>query len=132
MAEAVGGVEYQKIREEIKRDREFEEEQIMELEIRDTAPHPSAVADCSRFSVVTIVVENGLDQAVSVQPNGSRLSTVVGYAAMGAAVDVPAAGMNYIMLTPTIRGWMPFVFVIVTAAAPPTSGVLNVYALKRR
>ncbi len=51
------------------------ETQIFDNEvIRDTNAHNSDIGDCGYFNVITAWIENGLDQNVSVQIKGNRVS----------------------------------------------------------
>ena len=100
-------------------------------EIRDTNAHNSAIGDCSYFNITTIWVENGLDQNVSVQVKGNRVNSVVGAVDIGAAFDVATDDREARTMEPTDEGFLPFIFIKVTAAGVPTDGNLNAYLIRK-
>ena len=111
---------------------ELDETQIFEdEEIRDTNAHNSAVGDCSCFDVITVWVENGLDQDVSVQIKGNRVNSTTGAVDIGAAFTVATVDREARTMEPTDEGFLPFIFIEVTAAVIPTSGNLNAYLIKK-
>ena len=121
-------LEYQ-AREIINRSKEtqiFEDE-----EIRDAVAHNSAIGACSYFNVITIWVENGLDQNVSVQVMGNRVNSVDGAVDIGVAFDVATVDREARTMEPTDEGFLPFIFIEVTAAGVPTAGNLNAYLIKK-
>jgi len=108
------------------------ETQIFEDEaIRDTNAHNSSVGDCSYFKVITIWVENGLDQKVSVQVKGNRVDSVAGAVDIGTAFDVATVDREARTIEPTGEGFLPFIFIEVTAAVIPTTDDLNAYLIKK-
>lgn len=119
-------VEYQR-REIINRSNEtqvFEDE-----EIRDTNAHNSDVVDCIYYNVITVWVENGLDQDVSVQIKGNRVNSTTGAVDIGTAFDVATVDRD--AETITDEGFLPYIFIEVTAAGVPTTGDLNAYLIKK-
>lgn len=109
-----------------------DETQIFEdEEIRDTNAHNSDIGACSYFNVITVWVENGLDQNVSVQVKGNRVNSVTGAVDIGDAFDVATLDRGARTMKPTVEGFLPFIFVEVTAAGIPASGNLNAYLIKK-
>ena len=102
-----------------------------DLEIRDTDPHDSDISDCRYFNIITVFVDNGLDQAVSVQVKGSRVNSVTGAVNIGSAFTVGADDTESKTLTPNTSGWLPYIFVTVTAPVAPTEDAINVYIIKK-
>ena len=121
-------LEYQ-AREIINRSNEtqvFEDE-----EIRDIAAHNSSIGACSYYNVITIWVENGLDQNVSVQVKGNRVNDVAGAVDIGDAFDVATVDREARTMEPVDEGFLPYIFIEVTAAGVPTAGDLNAYLIRK-
>ena len=109
-----------------------DETQIFEdEEIRDVAAHNSAIGDCRYFNVITVWVENGLDQNVSVQIKGNRVNSVDGAVDIDAAFNVATVDREAKTFEPTDEGFLPYIFIEVTAAGLPTDGDLNAYLIKK-
>jgi len=108
------------------------EDQIFEDEaIRDAVAHNSIIGDSRYFNIITIWVENGLDQNVSVQIKGNRVNSVVGAVDIGAAFNVVTVDREARTMEPTDEGFLPYIFIEVTAAGVPTAGNLNAYLIKK-
>ena len=108
------------------------EDQIFEDEaIRDIAAHNSVIGDSRYFNIITIWVENGLDQDVSIQVKGNRAISVVGAVDIGAAFDVATVDRESRTIEPVNAGFYPYIFIEVTAAGVPTAGDLNAYLIKK-
>lgn len=107
-------------------DQVFEDE-----EIRDAVAHNSAVGDCRYFNIIAIWVENGLDQNVSVQVKGNRVNSTAGAVDIGAAFDVATVDRESRTIEPVNAGFLPYIFIEVTAAGVPTAGDLNAYLIKK-
>ena len=108
------------------------EEQIFkDKEITDILAHSSSVGDCRYFNIITVWVENGLDQKVSVQVKGNRVNSVAGAVDIGTAFDVATVDREARTFEPTDEGFLPYIFIEVTAAVIPTSGDLNAYLIKK-
>ena len=108
------------------------EERIMEdVEIRDTDPHDSDISDVQNFDIITIFVDNDLNQDVSVQVKGNRVNSVTGAVNIGSAFTVAADDRESRTLTPDTSGWLPYIFVTVTAPVAPTEDAINVYINKK-
>lgn len=100
-------------------------------EIRDIVAHNSVIGDCRYFNIITIWVENGLDQNVSVQVKGNRVNSVDGAVDIGDAFDVATVDREARTMEPTDEGFLPFIFIEVTAAGVPAAGDLNAYLIKK-
>ena len=109
-----------------------EERLFTDEEIRDTAAHNSAIANMARYKIITIFVDNGLDTQISVQAKANRTNSTTGATDVGAAFTVAATtGIEARTLTPEGEGWLPYLFIEVTAADAPTAGNLNAYIIGR-
>ena len=107
------------------------EERVMHLEIRDTDPHDSDIASCRAHTIITVFVDNDLNQDVSVQVKGNRVNSVTGAVNIGSAFTVAADDRESRTLTPDTSGWLPYIFVTVTASVAPTEDAINVYIIKK-
>ena len=108
------------------------EDQIFEDEaIRDIFAHNSIIGDSRYFNIITIWVENGLYQNVSVQIMGNRANSVVWAVDIGAAFVVATVDRESRTIEPVNAGFLPYIFIEVTAAGVPTTGDLNAYLIKK-
>ena len=96
-------------------------------EIRDAVAHNSAIADMTRYKLITIYVANTLNQIVSIQVRGNQTNSTTGATDIGGSFNVAATtGIEARILTPDTSGWLPFIYVTATAAGVVTSGNLNI------
>jgi len=117
---------------QVKIKRELIEENIIEkLEIRDIKTHISEIADISVFNVVTCLINNELDQPVTVQVKGNITPTTINACNIGDPVTVNAKDVDSINLSIYTNVWLPYIFVEVSCSVAPTSGALHVKLLKR-
>jgi len=96
---------------------------FLEEEIRDALAHNSYVAETGWYPWKSklITVENGLDQNVDVQVEGSRDGTFTNPYDIGAAVTVNAGTTEAIVINDPVQ----FLRLEATAAGVPTSGSLT-------
>jgi hypothetical protein len=80
--------------------------------------------------IVTVYVENGLDQPVSVQILGAVSSTPTNTVAIGTSFTVPAGGADFRTLVPEQTGWLPFITVSLACSTAPTTGSVKVLLVK--
>jgi hypothetical protein len=80
--------------------------------------------------IVTVYVENGLDQPVSVQILGAVSSTPANTVAIGTSFTVSAGGADFRTLVPEYAGWIPFITVSLSCPAAPTTGSVRVLLVK--
>jgi hypothetical protein len=92
--------------------------------IRDTAAHNSVVEANSGYRYKTIIIENGLNQIVSIQFQGSRNGST--WILTGGPWDIAASANDYA----SCSTYFPFMRCVATCAVAPASGVLNVYLEK--
>ena len=104
---------------------------INALAITDVAVHQSSISDVSRYTVNTFFVNNALDQAVSVQIYGNITNSVTGAVTIGAAFTVATVDQESRTFTSNTAGWMPYIYIVVTAAVIPTSGTITANLLCR-
>lgn len=107
--------------------KEYDEEQIFtDKEIRDTNAHNSKTSFCERWARKTILVKNGLNQAVSIQTQGARDSNFTNVYPVGTALSVAAGANDYL----TCADYFPYLRVAATCSTAPTTGNLNVWVEK--
>ena len=100
---------------------------IFEAEaIRDTANHNSALSVSGEFMAKTITVENGLDQQVNCQLQGSHDGTK--WFDVGSSWNVAATTDGY----QTVDTFFPLYRVQAICGTAPTTGVLDVCIIKAR
>jgi hypothetical protein len=80
--------------------------------------------------IVTVYVENGLDQPVSVQILGVASSTPTNTVPIGTSFAVPAGGADFRTLVPEYAGWLPFITVSLACSTAPTTGSVKVLLVK--
>lgn len=102
---------------------DFESDVIFNaLALRSTAEQISTVSNCTGYIPKTILIENGLNQVVTFQAEGSREESFAKPITIGAPFDVAAATNTY----QTLSDYFPFLRVKAICAVAPASGVLTV------
>ena len=89
-----------------------------------------ALAEKLRF--ITIFVDNGLDQAVTVQVKANRVKEYAKAVNVGSAFTVSAGGTDARSLSVETSGWLPYIMVEVSCSTAPTSGALDVYLVRSK
>ena len=100
------------------------DEVFCEQAIRDTAEHESDYSYIGEFTAETIVYHNTLDQAVTLQYQGSVDDVI--WIDIGSPIVVAANTNDY----ETVNDFFPEYKVLATCDTAPTSGNLCVYILK--
>lgn len=95
---------------------------ISALAIRDTSSHMSDVVFNGDFIIKTLVIENGLNQAVTFQCQGSANSDFSNPFNIGSSFDIVASTNFYA----TCETYIPYWRIIATCFVAPSSGTLNV------
>jgi len=83
-------------------------------------------------SPVTIFVENGLDQDVTVQVKGNRVKSTTGAINVGSSFTVAKNSNDARTLTPDTSGWLPYIYVEVQCSVAPASGQLTIWLIRTR
>jgi len=83
-------------------------------------------------SPVTIFVENGLDQDVTIQVKGNRVKSTSGAINVGASFTVAKNSNDARTLTPDTSGWLPYIYVELQCTTAPSSGGVTVYLVRTR
>jgi len=113
----------------------FEDVLFYNEEIRDTTTHNSGVSLCKGYTRKTIIIQNGLDQAVEIQPQADRDETFPRPFNVGAPITVaarPGAVDTYTVDYITITDNLPRIRVTAVCSVAPTSGALHVFLEKQR
>ena len=106
---------------------QFIEDAMFDAEaIRDTSSHNSNGTDAYELPVKTLIIQNTLDQIVTLQLQGSRDN--VNFFNVGNTFDV-AAGAWYWQSCDT---FFPFGRIVAQCAVAPTTGGLSVWCEKVR
>ena len=91
-------------------------------------PEPQSVI--SKEHIVTVFIQNGLNQAASVQVLGNISGTNTGAVNVGTAISAVASGNAYQTFDALqTSGWLPYISVAVTCSTAPTSGAITVTLL---
>lgn len=96
------------------------------LAITDTSNHNSTVSDNQHNTAKSILVDNGLDQTVTLQLEGDRTSAFSTPVDIGAPFDVTASTRDY----HTVDDYFPHLRLAAICATAPTTGSLTVYIQK--
>lgn len=84
------------------------------------------------LKVITIYVDNGLDQPVTVQIKANREASLAKSVNVGSAFTVPAGSTDARTLTPDTSGWLPYVTVTLVCSSAPSSGSVTVYRIRSK
>ena len=95
-------------------------------EIRDTQVHESGVGEWPHLQAITVYIENGHDQDLTVTIRGNKEKTTMGSVELVSAFTVSAGTTVSYTLTPETTGWLPYIYVTAKAATAPTTGEINV------
>ena len=133
MAETYGttiesrGVEITPMKEEHKETQIFTDKAIT-----DTADHNSSIFNSSRYKFITFYIKNTHNQALTAQVKANRANSAIGAVTVGPTFSIPATiGIEARTLLMENDGYLPYLFVTVTASVSPASGNVNAYAIGR-
>lgn len=104
----------------------IESPMFSEEAIRDTNAHNSVGVDAQELPVKTVIVYNGLNQAVTLQMQGSRDNT--NFFNVGNSFDVAATTWYW----QSCDTYFPYGRMIATCGSAPSSGTLSVWCEKVR
>jgi len=94
-------------------------------EIRDIATHESGIGEWPHLSAITVYIENGHNQDLTITIRGNKERTVMGSVELVGAFTVAAGTAVSYTLTPETTGWLPYIYVTAKAATAPTTGEIN-------
>ena len=94
------------------------------LQIRNTSVQTSVVSVSGEFLAKTIIVDNGLNQTVTLQLQGSDDQTL--WLNIGATFDVTATSSDY----QTVSDFFPYYRITAVCSTAPTTGDLDVRVIK--
>ncbi|MCC6049147.1 MAG: hypothetical protein LM580_00470 [Thermofilum sp.] len=80
--------------------------------------------------IVTVYVENGLDQPVTVQILGAASSSPSVTVPIGSSFTVPAGAADAKTLVPESSGWLPYITVSLSCSTAPSSGAVKVLLVR--
>jgi hypothetical protein len=84
------------------------------------------------LKVISIFVDNSLDQSVTIQLKANRANSSTGAVNVGSSFSVAASSTDSRSLTPDTAGWLPYLFATVVCSVAPASGNLTVYAIRSK
>jgi len=84
------------------------------------------------LKIISIFVDNGLNQAVTVQLKANRESAYAKSVNVGSAFTVSGGSQDSRTLTPDSCGWLPYITVAVSCSTAPTSGALDIYLVRTK
>jgi len=96
------------------------------LAIRDTSAHNGAVINNYDFQLKTIIIENSLDQTVTLQCQASAHADFSNAFNVGSSFNVNAATNTY----QTCESFFPYMRLVATCASAPSSGALTVHFIQ--
>ena len=79
---------------------------------------------------ISIFVDNGLDQAVTIQVKANRENAYAKSVNVGSSFSVPANSQDARSLSVETSGWLPYIMVEVSCSVAPTSGSLTIYRIR--
>ena len=94
--------------------------------IRDTNAHNGTQINNYDFQLKTIIVENSLNQTVSLQCQASAHSDFSDYFNVGTSFDITASTNTY----QTCDAYFPYMRMTATCASSPSSGSLTVHFIQ--
>jgi len=95
------------------------------LEIRDTDSHTGDTVFNGDYTIKTIIIENGLDQIVTFQCQGSMHADFSNMFLIGGTWDISASINTY----QSCDTYFPYWRLIATCAVAPTTGDLTVHVI---
>jgi len=96
------------------------------LEIRDTSSHTSSQTYNGDFIVKTLIIENGLNQTVTLQCQASANDDFSNSFNVGSTFDVSASTNTY----QTCESYFPYWRITAVCSSSPSSGDLTVHIFK--
>jgi len=82
--------------------------------------------------LISIFIDNGLDQDVTVQVKTNREAVHAKAVNVGSAFTVSANSQDARSLSVETSGWLPYIMVEVQCSVAPTSGALDIYRIRGR
>jgi hypothetical protein len=80
--------------------------------------------------IVTVYVENTLDQPVTVQLLGVSSNNPSTTVPIGSSFTVPPNSADAKTLVPESSGWLPYITVSLACTTAPTTGAVNAYLVR--
>jgi len=96
------------------------------LAIRDTSGHNGSTIDLFDFRLKTIIIENGLDQQVTLQCQGSAHDDFSNSFNIGSSFNVAATTDTF----QTCDSYFPYMRMTAICGSSPTTGDLTVYLVQ--
>ena len=105
----------------------FDQDKVMTaLAIRDTSNHNTGIADLRNFTPKTIIVQNGLNQQVTITAQGDQETGFGKPVTIGSSFNIAATTNGY----QTLDDFFPFLRLVVACTTAPTTGDITIYVEK--
>jgi len=82
--------------------------------------------------LISIYIDNGLDQDVTIQVKANREKVYDKSVNVGSSFTVSANSQDARTLSPETSGWLPYIMVEVSCSVAPTSGSLTIWKLRSK
>lgn len=84
------------------------------------------------LKLISIFVDNGLDQAVTIQVKANREKALPKSVNVGSPITVSAGTTDARTLSPDTSGWLPYLTVSLQCAVAPTLGSVTIYRIRSK
>jgi hypothetical protein len=85
-----------------------------------------------KLRLISVYVDNGLNQTVTVQIKANREASYSKSVNVGSSFAVPANSQDARSLSVETSGWLPYIMVEVSCSTAPTSGSLTIYRIRSK
>ena len=82
--------------------------------------------------VVSLFIENTLDADIDITIKGNIDQATSGSVAINGTITVPASSNDAVTLVPQNLGWLPYIYVEVTAKSTPSTGAVTIYLVRSK
>jgi len=82
------------------------------------------------FKTITLFIDNGLDQDVTVQVKGNRVRDLAKSVNIGSPITVLRNSTDARTLSPDTSGYLPYITVSLVCDVAPTSGSITIYRIR--
>jgi hypothetical protein len=84
------------------------------------------------LKIISIFVDNGLNQDVTVQVKANRENALAKSVNVGSNFMVSAGSTDARTLSPETSGWLPYLTVSLVCSTAPTSGSVTIYRIRSK
>ena len=84
------------------------------------------------LKAITLFIDNGLNQAVTIQVKANREKALAKSVNVGSPITVSANSTDARTLSPDTSGYLPYLTVSLQCSVAPTSGSVTVYRIRSK